>query len=84
MNGYQRALNAVNGIVEERVPVVLWAIGQNYAPFAGLKDNEYYTNPEKMLSAQLEFHDNFPDIFTLAGFWRCCRIGSFRCYSRIP
>ena len=69
MNGYQRALQAVQGIQGERVPVVLWAIGQSYAPFAGIKDNEYYQDPEKMLYAQVRFHEYFPDVLTVPGLW---------------
>ncbi len=69
MNGYQAALKALRFEETERVPVVLWAIGQNYAPFAGIPDDEYYADPEKMLAAQLEFHDYFDDVLGLPGLW---------------
>ncbi|MDI3312036.1 MAG: uroporphyrinogen decarboxylase family protein, partial [Thermoanaerobacterium sp.] len=52
-----------------RVPVCLWTIGQTYAPFAGIPDDQYYANPEQMLKAQIFFHEHFPDTFTVPGIW---------------
>src|SRR5512133_3479111 len=69
MNGYQAALKALRFEETERVPVVFWAIGQNYAPFAGVPDDQYYADPEKMLAAQLEFHRCFDDVLCLPGLW---------------
>lgn len=69
MNSYVNALKALNFEELERVPVVFWAIGQNYAPFSGIPDNEYYQDPAVMLDAQLKFHEHFPDLFTVPGPW---------------
>lgn len=69
MNPYQNALAALNFKETETIPVVFWAIGQTYAPFAGIPDDEYYHDPDKMLHAQLVFHEQFPEAFTVPGIW---------------
>lgn len=70
MKHYQEIVEVINGTVKpSRVPVCLWTIGQTYAPFAGIPDDQYYASPEKMLAAQLSFHEKFPDTFTVPGIW---------------
>ncbi|MDN5344088.1 MAG: hypothetical protein PWQ18_199 [Clostridia bacterium] len=69
MNSYQAALKAINFAETVPVPVVLWVVGQTYAPFAGIPDNEYYADPDKMLNAQMRFYERFPDVFTVPGLW---------------
>ncbi|WP_406677695.1 uroporphyrinogen decarboxylase family protein [Neomoorella carbonis] len=69
MKTYQEALQALRFKQTTTVPVVLWAIGQTYAPFAGIPDDEYYGDPDKMLNAQLLFHEKFADVFTVPGIW---------------
>ncbi len=69
MNGYQAALRALRFEEMERAPVVLWAIGQNFAPFAGIPDNEYYADPDRMLNAQLEFLEYVGDVLGVPGLW---------------
>ncbi|MDR3562758.1 MAG: uroporphyrinogen decarboxylase family protein [Negativicutes bacterium] len=70
MDSYREILAAIEGRrIDARVPVCLWTIGQTYAPFAKIPDDKYYASPETMLSAQLLFHENFPDTFTVPGIW---------------
>jgi uroporphyrinogen-III decarboxylase len=69
MEVYERILKAVRGEELDRLPEVLWAIGQSFAPAGEVADNLYYSNPETMLKAQLKFFEKFPKIFTIPGLW---------------
>lgn len=70
MKDYHEILDVINGkVIPERMPVCLWTIGQTYAPFAGIPDDQYYADPEKMLNAQVLFHEQFPDTFTVPGIF---------------
>jgi uroporphyrinogen-III decarboxylase len=69
LTDFERILKAVSGDELDYVPPVLWAIGQSYAPFAGIPDPIYYTHPEKMLQAQTLFFRRFPHTFTIPGIW---------------
>ncbi len=66
---YQRMLRAMTMQPGDEVPACLWAIGQTYAPFAGIPDHQYYDDPAKMLAAQVAFYEQFPDVFTVPGIW---------------
>ena len=69
MTDFERVQKAANGDDLDCIPAVLWAIGQSYAPFAGIPDRLYYQNPLKMLEAQISFFRRFPHTFTIPGIW---------------
>ncbi len=69
LTAYERIIKAAAGEALDHIPPVLWAIGQSYAPFAGIPDSVYYSDPEKMLNAQVSFFRRFPDTFTIPGIW---------------
>ncbi|MGI9862122.1 uroporphyrinogen decarboxylase family protein [Moorella naiadis] len=88
MGPYEEALKAVNFESMNYVPVVFWANGQNYAPMAGILDNEYYADPAKMLEAQLHFYELFPGVFTVPGIWpdfgAMAELGGLGCEIEFP
>ncbi|AKX95198.1 uroporphyrinogen decarboxylase [Moorella thermoacetica] len=69
LNYHEILATAMFRPINPHVPVVLWAIGQTYAPFAKIPDNEYYADPAKMLEAQVKFYERFPDVLTIPGIW---------------
>ncbi len=69
MNVYEKALNAANFLDSDRVPVVFSMTGLMYSRLAGVSDDRYYSDPEKMLKTQLWFHEQMPDVYTFPGMW---------------
>jgi len=56
---YERILIAARLEQPDAVPIDIFPAGDHIAPFAGLKEREYYLDPNKMLSAQLKYIEEF-------------------------
>jgi len=53
----------------KQVPVVVWGSAPFLTRMAGIKEKEYYLNPQLKVQVQISFQRDFPDILMFPGIW---------------